>query len=334
MNKLKNTLLTACLLTFAQGAHAAEVNLRFAHFWPAQSAIGKHWQAWAKSVEAASNNRIAVEVYPSQTLAKAPKIYDAVISGIADIGVTAQGYTANRFPLTQIVELPGQTKSSTHGSCLVQTLLADGAINQEYDESHPLFVFTTGPNYLHSKGKAVRTPDDLKGLRIRRPTAVVSELLADAGSQPVGMPAPQTYQSMSRGVIDGGILSWEGAKAFRLNDLADHHTEFNFNTLSLVMTMNKQTYNDLPDDLRQVIDNHAGLTWSIKSGEVMDAEDTVGREQAVAQNQTIITIENGINNPQWKEFVDRATNNYLDQVGGPARNVYLQMQKLSNSCKI
>ncbi|MEH6473762.1 MAG: hypothetical protein V7752_21280, partial [Halopseudomonas sp.] len=88
-------LATVGLVGLGQNAWAAEVNLRFAHFWPAQAAMAKHWQSWADAVEKDSGGRISVEMYPSQTLAKAPKTYDAVVNGIADIGATVQGYTAN-----------------------------------------------------------------------------------------------------------------------------------------------------------------------------------------------------------------------------------------------
>jgi TRAP-type C4-dicarboxylate transport system substrate-binding protein len=320
------------LVGLGQRAQAAEVNLRFAHFWPAQAAMAKHWQSWAEAVEKDSNGRISVEMYPSQTLAKAPKTYDAVINGIADIGATVQGYTANRFPLTQVIELPGISQSGVHGSCIAQSLLDKGDIAEEYAETHPLFVFTHGPGVIHTKGKAVKTPADLKGLRIRRPTAVVAELLTGLGGQPVGMPAPHIYQSMSRGVINGATLPWEAMKSFRLNELADHHTDINLYTLSFVVTMNKRVYEGMPADLRRVIDKNSGLTWAIKSGQLMDEQDVAGLAQAKVQGHTIIAVEGGVNNPAWKGVLDRATEKYLAQSGASARNVYGRIQSLSKTC--
>lgn len=58
-------------------------------------------------------------------------------------------------------------------------------------------------------------------------------MLEGLGAQPVGMPAPNTYPSLQRGVIDGVAMPWEAMKSFRLNELATFHTELGLYTLSL-----------------------------------------------------------------------------------------------------
>lgn len=320
------------LLALAPSSQAAEYTLRLAHMWPAQAAMGKIWPVWGESIEKASHGRIKVEIYPSQTLAKGAKTYGAVVSGIADIGVAVQGYTANRFPLSQVVELPGVSGSGVQGSCIAQTLLQEGDIASEYADVHPLLVFTHGPGMIHTKGKAVRTPEDLNGLRIRRPTALIADTLTALGGQPVGMPAPEIYQAMSRGVIDGATLPWEATKSFRLNELADQHTEINLYTLIFVVAMNKTVYEGMPADLRKVIDAHSDMEWATRVGRVMDEQDKTGRAQAVAQNHSIITIEGGVNNPAWKGVLDLATESYLANNGATVRGVYARIQSISPTC--
>jgi TRAP-type C4-dicarboxylate transport system substrate-binding protein len=328
-------LLVLSMLTAAQ---AADVTLRFAHFWPAVSGTHKQlYQVWADTMERESGGRIKVEIYPSATLAKPPAQYEAVKSGIADVTATVQGYSANRFPLTQIVELPGIVKNAVHGSCIIQSLYDEGLISDEYADSKPLFMFTHGPGHIHSKEQAITTPADFAGLRIRRPTTVVGDLLEKLGAQPVGMPAPQSYQSMQRGVIDGVALPWEGALVFRINELATKHTEVGgLYTLSFVVTMNKDVYQDLPDDLKKVIDDNTGKAWSAKAGEVFDALDVKGRAAAVEAGHEIITIEGGGDNPAWKPVLSEATESYLTQLEGKglaARKVYARALELSEICK-
>ena len=97
---------------------AAEVDMNFAHFMPAGS-----WQnqelftGWAQAVEEQSGGRIKVTIFPAQTLGKAPAGYDNAKNGVADIAWTVQGYTAGRFPLSHIVELPGLFETAQVGSC-------------------------------------------------------------------------------------------------------------------------------------------------------------------------------------------------------------------------
>ncbi|MBA4501585.1 TRAP transporter substrate-binding protein [Marinobacterium marinum] len=329
------TLLTLGVCTAAQ---AADVTLRFSHFWPAVSPNHTEvFQAWADSVESASNGRIEVEVYPGSTLAKPPAQYDAVINRIADMTATVQGYTANRFPLTQIVELPGMVEDARQGSCVVQSLYDEGLIADEYKDTRPLFLFTHGQGHLHLKGKVVEKPEDLAGLRIRRPTSVAGKLLEGLDAAPVGMPAPASYQSMQRGVINGVALPWEGVKAFRINELADSHTEIGgLYSLSFVVTMNTSVYDRLPEDLQQVINDHSGLSWARKAGDVFDKADAAGRADAVAAGHTIVTIEGGANNPAWKPVLDAASEEYINDLeakGLPARQVYERARELAEQCR-
>ncbi|NVK43108.1 MAG: TRAP transporter substrate-binding protein [Oceanospirillaceae bacterium] len=317
------------------GAQAAEYNLRFAHFWPQSSGMHVAFEEWGKSLEEASGGRIEVEFYPSQTLTKAPQSYDAVKNRIADVTATVQGYSANRFPLTQIVELPGLAKTAAQGSCVIQSLYDEGLINGEYDDTHVLYLFTHGPGDIHTREKSIHKPEDLAGLKIRRPTTVVAELLEGLGAQPVGMPAPETYQSLQRGVIDGVSMPWEGIKSFRLNEEASHHTEIGLYTLAFMVTMNKGVYDEMPDDLKQIVDQHSGKEWSGKMAAAFDELDRQGREEAVAAGHEIITLEGGAENPDWKPVLDAATEKYLaglEQRKLPSREVFARAKELSESC--
>lgn len=337
---IKTAALSAAIAATALGATqalAADYTLRFASFFPPVAAPHKEvFVAWAEKVKADSNGRIDVELYPSSTLAKPPALYDSAANGIADVVATVQGYTANRFPLTQIVELPGIVKDAQQGSCVIQKMYDEGLTADEYKETKPLFFFTHGQGHIHTKETLIEQPSDLAGLRIRRPTSVVAKILEEVEAQPVGMPAPESYQSMQRGVIDGVALPWEGMKSFRLNELATKHTEIGLYSLSFVVTMNNRTYDSMPDDLKKVIDDNSGMLWADKAGNVFDAQDAAGRKDAVAADHEILTIEGGVENEAWKPVVAAATENYLQELedkGLPARKVYARTLELAELCQ-
>ncbi len=319
----------------ATPATAAEVNMNFAHFMPAGS-----WQnqelftGWAEAVEEQSGGRIDVTIFPAQTLGKAPAGYDNAKNGVVDIAWTVQGYTAGRFPLSHIVELPGLFKTAEVGSCAFQKLYDSGALDKEYDETHVLFVNTHGQGHLHTRGKAVTTLADLKGLKIRRPTAVIGKLLEELGAEPVGMPAPRIYESMQRGTIDGYMLPYEAVKGFRLAEVTDHHTEFGFYSLAFVLTMNKAKYESLPTDLKQVIDDNTGMIWAIRAGHGFDKGDEVGLE-ATRGTGEFHKIE-GAELAQWQAAADRTTAGYLaelDAKGLPGTETYESVKGYVAECR-
>lgn len=311
--------------------------LRLGHIWPAVAGPHKQlMQVWADTVERESNGKISVEVYPSATLAKPAAQYEAVKSHIMDVTATVLGYSANRFPLTQIAEIPGLTKNAVHGSCIVQNLFDEGLLEEEFKDTKPLFFFTHGQGLLHLKNHSIKVPEDLAGLRIRRPTTLVAQILENLGSLPVGMPAPDSYQSISRGVIDGVAFPWEATLSFRLNELTKSHTEVGglYNVVFLT-TMNRDVYDNLPGDLKKVIDNNSGMTWALKAGVLFDQLDLVGRQQALDAGHEIIVVEGGVENPSWKPEIDKATDSYigsLEKKGLPALEIRNRSLQLAQSC--
>ncbi|MEX0729408.1 MAG: TRAP transporter substrate-binding protein [Aquisalimonadaceae bacterium] len=329
-------LVMSSLLLGAGTATSSEVNLRYAHFMPPAS-----WQHevmfedWGRTVEKESDGRISVRVYPAQTLGRAPAGYDNARTGITDLAWTVQGYTANRFPLSQIVELPGLFDNATEGSCAFQKLYDSGALDKEYDETHVLYVHVHGPGHIHTRDRPVTSLEDLEGLKIRQPTAVIGRLLSELGAEPVGMPAPQIYESTERGVIDGFLLPWEAVKGFRADEVVSHHTELGLYSLAFVTTMNKRAYERLPDDLRAVVDSNSGMKWAMIAGRGYDQGDIDGKETGEKSGTTYQL--NAEEREQWEAAGERVTEGYLAELeadGLPGREVYEAFKGYVDECRV
>ncbi len=312
--------------------------LRFTHFWPATSSINQEvFEPWAKQIETDSNGRLKVELYPSSTLSKADVTYESAVKGTIDIGSQAHGYTSGRFPLTQILELPGLSSSATQMGCMLQTLYEDGTLAGEYEDSHLLFMYGAGPGALHTTDKLIRTPEDMKGLRIRRPSAVAGDIIESMGASPVGLPANDIYTSLQRGVIDGLSLPWEAVKTFKIDEVARYHTDIPFYSSALMVTMNKDKYNSLPDDLKKVIDDNSGMALANKVGEVFDKHDTTVLQAAKDDGHEVFEVLDPLNDPAWKGPLEKGTKKYLDDVtalGHDAQGVYEKAKAASAACKV
>lgn len=335
--KLLPCLLALSVAGLATTAHAT--TLRMSHFWPDGSGINQEiFQAWADTIEEQSGGELRVENYPSQTLTQADAAYQGVVNGISDIAITAQGYTAGRFPLSQIVELPGVSDTASQGACILQTLYDDGHLESEYDDTKVLFMFTTGPGYLHTTDTDIQSPADLEGLRIRRPTAVAGQMLENLGAQPVGMPAPDIYTSLQRGVVDGLSFPWEGMKVFRLNELASYHTQVPFYSLIFVATMSQRSFDGLSEAQQAVIEDNMGMAWSEVAGDVFDGLDEAGKAEAEEAGHTIRVIDNPLEHDDWAEPLKAGIETYLDELEergiDNAREVYQAAMDARDECPV
>ncbi|SNT70598.1 TRAP-type C4-dicarboxylate transport system, substrate-binding protein [Psychrobacter sp. LV10R520-6] len=312
--------------------------LRFSHFWPATSAMQTDvFEPWAKKLETESNGRLKVEIYPSATLSEPENTYDATAKGIVDIGAQVQGYDAGRFPLTQIAELPGLSSSASQMSCMLQKLYDDGDISSEYEDTHLLFMMGAGPGAFHTVDKVIRTPEDMKGMRIRRPSAIAGDIIEATGASPVGLPATDIYTSLQRGVIDGLSFAWSPTGDFRITELTNAHTNIPFYSSALLVTMNKDKYESLSDDLKKIIDDNSGKVMADIAGQMFDREDARVMEQARAKGDTIIEIPDPLNDPDWKGPLEKGIQKYLTDVkalGLDADAVYEKAKVASAACKV
>ena len=328
------TLIYSFLFCFSY-ANASEVNIRFAHFMPQNS-----WQnetmfnGWKNAVEEQSDGRISVTVYPAQTLGKAPAGYDNTVRGITDIAWTVQGYTAGRFPLSQIIELPGLFDKGVVGSCAFQKLYDSGALDEEYKEVKVLYVHTHGVGQLHTKNQQITKLEDMKGLKIRRPTDVVAGLISEMGAESVGMPAPTIYQNVKRGVIDGYMLPWEAVDSFRTYEVSKQHLEFGFYSLAFVTAMNKRTYERLPADLKQVIDDNSGMKWSITAGQGFDKADVIGLAKVKAKGGVVSQLPLA-EKTKLEAMAAKTSRDYiseLDNKGLPGTQTLKQIKQYLSEC--
>src|SRR5690606_32744745 len=95
-------------------AEAQEVTLRLHQFLPPPATLpAKVLKPWAASIEQASGGRIKFEHYDAMSLGGRPSdLYDQARDGVADIVMTVTGYTPNRFPKSEVFELPFMMRGS------------------------------------------------------------------------------------------------------------------------------------------------------------------------------------------------------------------------------
>ncbi len=291
------------------GRAQAPIKLRMAHFLspmaPAQTML---FQPWAERVERDSGGRIKCELYPAMQLGgKPPQLYDQARTGVADIVWTVPGYTPGRFPLSAVFELPFVVGSSALATARALWDFYKTNLREEYKDVHPLLLHCHAPGLVHMKDKAVTRMEDLKGRKLRLPTKPVGDALKLMGATPVGMPLPEAYEALSRGVADGLTVPWEVMKPQRLNELVKHHTDTGLYTNVFLMAMNKQKYDGLPEDLKAVIDRNSGDNFIKEIGKAWDDAELPGLQQAKELGHSIVKLA-----PEEKARWKKATQPVID----------------------
>ena len=130
-----------------------------------------------------------------------PQLMDQARDGVVDIVWTLPGYTPGRFPRVEVFELPFMMTNAEATSRAYWDLFKSDMEAQEFQGIKILATWVHGPGVIHAKGEGVRTLEDMQGKKLRGPTRVINNLLAETGAEPIGMPVPAIPEALSKGVI-------------------------------------------------------------------------------------------------------------------------------------
>jgi len=224
--QLIRSVLAAAAAAACLPALAQEVTLKFHHIWPpAAMAPTKVIGPWCDKIAAESGNRLKCQLLPAMSGGGTPpQLVDRVKDGVDDLTITLPGYTAGRFPMMEVFELPFMTNSAEAGAAAAWDYLQKHAL-KEFPGTKVLATWVHDEGYVHTSGKQIKSLDDFKGLKMRAPTRQTNKLLARLGATPVGMPVTGVADALSKGTIDGFALPWEVIPAFKLHEMTKFHTQ-------------------------------------------------------------------------------------------------------------
>jgi TRAP-type C4-dicarboxylate transport system substrate-binding protein len=288
----KLALLMLCAMA-ASPALSQQVILKVHHFLPsAASAQVKLIQPWCDKIAKESGDKLKCQIYPSMQLGGTPpQLFDQVRDGVVDIVWTVPTYAAGRFTKSEVFELPWMAVTAKSGSMALWSYV-DKHAQDEFKGVKRIFMHVHDGALFHFPKQQPKTLEDIKGLKIRAATRMNSRMIAALGATPVQMPLPQVPEALSKGVVDGATVPWEGTPAIKLSEIAKYHLDVpagapRISNTIFLFGMNQAKYDSLPADLKKVIDANSGLAASAWAGDV-------GFDQVVEPLKKVAKDLNGI----------------------------------------
>ncbi|OGA98323.1 MAG: ABC transporter substrate-binding protein [Burkholderiales bacterium RIFCSPHIGHO2_12_FULL_69_20] len=282
--------LAAVALLGVAGAASAQVTLTLSSWVPPAHLLTRAQADWCQEVSKATSARIKCNELP-KGVTPAPGTFDAVRDGLADLSFSVHGYTPGRFLLGKLAELPFLGDSAIATSVAYQRVYERHLAKlDEHKGLKVITVFTHGPGVIFNNKRPIKALTDLDGIKFRVGGGVVNDVGKALGVNMTLKPAPQSYELLSSGVVDGVWFPDESIVSFKLDKLIKYRTSVPgglYNT-SFALVMNPGTWNKISKGDQAIIDKMSG-EWAARFiGKYWDDTDTKSRAaQQVAGVQSV-----------------------------------------------
>jgi len=212
-------------------------------------------------VEAASNGRIAVELFiGTQLCATGAECLEGVSEGSIDVYISTSGGAAGIFPYVQVLDLPYLMSSDRVAEAVLSgdfvRTLRDKALEDSGNTLRLMTVGNTGGwrNFANTE-RRVQGPDDMAGLKLRTVVADLPVQLVEAmGASATPIPWPELFTSLQTGVVEGTANGITDIMGMKFPDAGlQYMTLDGHSYMGALWWMSNDNFMAMPEDLRRVV---------------------------------------------------------------------------------
>ena len=309
----KSITLLLVVVVFVFAAHslvlgADVIKLKAANYLPVTHPMSQLSGWFCDEIKKRTNGQVEISYYPGGTLLNPVKMYDGVVTGIADLGLSHIQYTRGRFPVMEVFDLPLGFPSGW-----VATQVATDFYNKhkptEWNDVNVLYVTPTGPAVLETVSKPVKTLEEMKGLKIRA-TGQMTEVIKALGGVPIPLEMPDVYDALRRGVIEGVTVDLSTLKHWKFAEVTKYVTaDWQLGTvITFYWVINRSKWNALPPDIQKIFTEVASEARE-KQAALWDQMDIEGRDLFTSKGGQMIYLSDA-EAQKWIKAVEPVMGDY------------------------
>jgi len=280
MRKLFSLGLCTVLGALSIGSAAAQSELTMSSWLPPTHTLNVNFLTpWAEAVEAETEGRVKVRLL-TKPVTNPQGHFDAVRNGLADVAFISHAYYPGRFELANFSVFPFSGDTAEARSVAAWTLYDKYMMPaDEHRGVKLLTLYTHGPGIAFTKDKKIENIDDFDGLKVRVGGGMAADLAKSVGATVVAKPAPESYELLSTGVVDGVFFPAGSVLAFKLDGIIQYATTFpgGLYSDSHAFIMNQDAFDRLDPQDQEVIERLSGEYAARLAGQAWDKEDEVAQ---------------------------------------------------------
>lgn len=256
---LRWSAVTLAAASLGLSAEAADYTIKIGHIASTEDEDHKGALVFKDFVEAQTNGRIAVEIYPGgQLCGNFRQCLEAVQLGAIEITGTTVGGAANILPELQVTDLPYMFPNDRVAEKVMRSPFMEKVRAAMLEKTGTLRLMglnnTGGWRDFFTTKKQIRSPADLKGVKLR---TIESELQVEMvkllGGSPTPIPWTELYTSLATGVVVGNKNGITDIVNMKFHDFLRYVTLDHHAYMFLFWWMNDDALKKLPKDLQKVV---------------------------------------------------------------------------------
>ena len=269
--------LTAATVAFglATTALSAQTTLIFGEAGPNRGARADATQAFADDVAARTNGEVTIDIQWGGALFKADAALQGISDGVADLGTIIGVYFPQEMVAYDIADLPLLNTDAWVGMRATDELMrTDPAIAENLASQDLVYLgtFTTSAVNIGCKDAAIRTAEDIAGLKVRG-VGAYGQAFNDLGANMVAMPIYDAYQGLDTGLLDCSQGYSYAVAALKQQEVMTSYTLMNWGQVgALGVFMNKFAYDSLTPEQQTAL-QEAGVAMADTLGELINADN-------------------------------------------------------------
>lgn len=254
-------LFAAVALTISAGAaFAADHTLRIVHLSNTNDEDYDGALTFKNYVESHSNGSIAVEVYPgAQLCGNAGECYEATQGNIIQIHQMTIGGISVAFPELQVMDLPYMMNNDAVAEEVLSGPFLNTIRQHVLKKGGPRIMVMTntgGWRNIANTKRPIKSPADMKGLRIRTINSPLQQTLVEnmgASATPVAW--PEVYTSLATGVIDGSKNGITDIVGMKFHEHIKYLTLDGHAYMTSLWIMNEDAYQALTPEQKRIVND-------------------------------------------------------------------------------
>lgn len=301
-------LASACGTSVAEsGGSGAEYTMRLADSFPEGHPISVNGaEYFIERASELTDGRVEFDYFPAEQLGTADELIDFTRSEAVDIGMVSPAYIAAKLPLSAVGDLPALAETSREGSVAVRELMQEGGVlyREEFAPKglRPLVAGLVPAYEVMTSDTLVKSPDDVGGLQLRSAGGAIDYTTTGIGAAPVAMPVTEMYEAISRGTVDGTMLSPVSALPYGLEEAARYSTGgAQLGNFTTTYSINERVWRELPDDIQEAL-LEAGEDTTRNLSAALDQENIDSRRQMEEGGMQFYNLS-ASEQRQWQEAV-------------------------------